>query len=200
MKSPLFFGPQVIARLWILLAAALAREAAARTTKFAGLMILSWAAVEVLRYSFYVALENLEKVPFLLWWVRYTAFYVLFPAVVVGEVFTALCTIHPDLYPALVAGKVFTALCTVHQDPDLCPSTVDLAAVRQPTLLGTWHWPLEMGLRFIVIGELLYMHIGFSESVSDRRWVLGAAKPVDGRNSPSIRTRFLWMYHPYFQL
>ena len=200
MKSPLFFGPQVIARLWILLAAALAREAAARTTKFAGLMILSWAVLEVLRYSFYVALRNFEKLPFLLWWVRYSAFYVLFPAVVVGEVFTALCTIYPDLYPALVdvypalvAGEV--SPCIVHHLNPGCKPFPDLPALlRQPALLGTWHWPLEMGLRFIVIVELTFMHIGFSKSVSDRRWVLRAIKP----DSPWMR--FLLFYLPVFQL
>lgn len=55
----------------------------------AGLMILSWASVEVPRYAFYVAAiitgDATKKTPFPLFWLRYSLFAVLYPTGITGE-------------------------------------------------------------------------------------------------------------------
>lgn len=55
----------------------------------AGLMILSWATVEVPRYAFYVAAlitgDATKKTPFPLFWLRYSLFAVLYPTGIFGE-------------------------------------------------------------------------------------------------------------------
>lgn len=56
----------------------------------AGLMILSWSAVEVPRYAFYVAAlitgDATKKTPYPLFWLRYSLFALLYPTGIVGEV------------------------------------------------------------------------------------------------------------------
>ena len=78
---------QVQSRLWILFAA-LSCEGA-QTQKYAGVMILSWSLVEVIRYSFYLAALLVGKVPYPLFWLRYSAFYILYPTGITGELGTA---------------------------------------------------------------------------------------------------------------
>lgn len=55
----------------------------------AGLMICSWAAVEVPRYAFYVAAlitgDATKKTPYPLFWLRYSLFAILYPTGIVGE-------------------------------------------------------------------------------------------------------------------
>ena len=55
----------------------------------AGMMILSWAAVEVPRYAFYVAAlitgDATKKTPYPLFWLRYSLFAVLYPTGICGE-------------------------------------------------------------------------------------------------------------------
>ena len=55
----------------------------------AGLMILSWASVEVPRYAFYMAAlitgDSTKKTPFPLFWMRYSLFAVLYPTGIYGE-------------------------------------------------------------------------------------------------------------------
>mmetsp|Transcript_4324 Transcript_4324/g.8276 ORF Transcript_4324/g.8276 Transcript_4324/m.8276 type:complete len:756 (+) Transcript_4324:35-2302(+) len=57
-----------------------------------GLMILGWSLVEVPRYSFYLAAlitgDATKKTPYLLFYLRYTLFYVLYPLGISGELFT----------------------------------------------------------------------------------------------------------------
>jgi Protein tyrosine phosphatase-like protein, PTPLA len=55
----------------------------------AGIMILSWASVEVPRYLFYVAAlvtgDATKKTPYLLFWLRYSLFALLYPTGIAGE-------------------------------------------------------------------------------------------------------------------
>jgi len=57
------------------------------------LMVGSWALVEVPRYAFYAVNIFVDKVPFPLFWARYTLFMVLYPSGITGEItqiFTSL--------------------------------------------------------------------------------------------------------------
>lgn len=55
----------------------------------AGLMILSWAFVEVPRYAFYMAAlvtgDATKKTPYPLFWLRYSLFAILYPTGITGE-------------------------------------------------------------------------------------------------------------------
>lgn len=62
---------------------------AAQSQWGAGLMILSWASVEVPRYAFYLAAlvtgDSIKKTPYALFWLRYSLFAILYPTGIVGE-------------------------------------------------------------------------------------------------------------------
>jgi len=66
----------------------------------AGLMILAWSLVEVPRYLFYVfALitgDATKKTPYPLFWLRYSLFYVLYPAGITGEMSVFLKAMKDD--------------------------------------------------------------------------------------------------------
>jgi len=51
------------------------------------LMVLSWSAVEIIRYNFYFLqlLLGKENVPYALFWLRYSAFMLLYPSGISGE-------------------------------------------------------------------------------------------------------------------
>ncbi|CAJ1894212.1 unnamed protein product [Cylindrotheca closterium] len=55
----------------------------------AGVMIISWALVEVFRYMFYafaiVTGDSTKKTPYVLFWARYSLFAVLYPTGITGE-------------------------------------------------------------------------------------------------------------------
>jgi len=68
----------------------------------AGLMILSWALVEVPRYLFYVfALltgDAAKKTPFPLFWLRYSLFAVLYPTGITGELTVFLAAAKDSVF------------------------------------------------------------------------------------------------------
>mmetsp|Transcript_33907 Transcript_33907/g.83127 ORF Transcript_33907/g.83127 Transcript_33907/m.83127 type:complete len:239 (+) Transcript_33907:67-783(+) len=64
-------------------------SAAAQAHWSAYLLVLSWAAVELIRYPFY-ACALVGGVPYALKWARYSAFIVLYPTGISGEVLQAL--------------------------------------------------------------------------------------------------------------
>lgn len=68
----------------------------------AGLMILSWALVEVPRYLFYVfALitgDATKKTPFPLFWLRYSLFAVLYPTGITGELTVFLAAAKDTIF------------------------------------------------------------------------------------------------------
>jgi very-long-chain (3R)-3-hydroxyacyl-CoA dehydratase len=55
-------------------------------------MILSWSITEVVRYAFY-ACNLLGKEPYLLFYLRYTTFYVLYPLGAASEAFLIYSTL-----------------------------------------------------------------------------------------------------------
>jgi Protein tyrosine phosphatase-like protein, PTPLA len=64
----------------------------------AGLMILSWASVEVPRYAFYVAAlitgDATKKTPYPLFWLRYSLFAILYPTGIIGELTVFINAAH----------------------------------------------------------------------------------------------------------
>jgi len=89
VRSPvLVTAMQVMSRIVALFA--LVNSTRAQNQWGAGLMILSWASVEVPRYAFYVAAlitgDATKKTPFPLFWARYSLFAVLYPSGILGEI------------------------------------------------------------------------------------------------------------------
>mmetsp|Transcript_1398 Transcript_1398/g.1898 ORF Transcript_1398/g.1898 Transcript_1398/m.1898 type:complete len:754 (-) Transcript_1398:1762-4023(-) len=88
VRSPvLVTAMQVMSRIVALVAITYSTEA--QNQWGAGLMIGSWAAVEVPRYAFYVAAlitgDATKKTPYPLFWLRYSLFAILYPTGIVGE-------------------------------------------------------------------------------------------------------------------
>lgn len=89
VRSPVFVTTlQVGSRLAALFA--VVQSSSAASGKWgAGLMILSWALVEVPRYAFYIAAlvtgDATKKTPYPLFWLRYSLFAVLYPSGILGE-------------------------------------------------------------------------------------------------------------------
>jgi len=88
VRSPvLVTAMQVGSRIAALLAIVFAPSA--QDQFGAGVMILSWASVEVPRYAFYVSAiitgDATKKTPFPLFWLRYSLFAVLYPTGIIGE-------------------------------------------------------------------------------------------------------------------
>ena len=92
------------------------------------LMAGSWALVEVPRYLFYAFNLYMKKVPFPLFWLRYSLFAILYPSGISGELLQiaqalpALKAIHPGcwygtmfLYALYVPGSPFMFLHMVKQ-------------------------------------------------------------------------------------
>jgi len=79
----------------------------------AGLMILSWASVEVPRYLFYVSAlitgDATKKTPYLLFWLRYSLFALLYPTGITGELTVFLAAAKdPAFLSFLGEGKQTT--------------------------------------------------------------------------------------------
>lgn len=76
-------------------------------------MIGSWALVEVPRYLFYALNLYTSKVPFPIFWLRYTLFMVLYPTGILGEIFqivSALPTIKTRFVPGWYASLFLLTL------------------------------------------------------------------------------------------
>ncbi|KAJ8605349.1 hypothetical protein CTAYLR_002327 [Chrysophaeum taylorii] len=80
---------QVMSRLWIVVVPVLGSECKIGGEPWPGVMVLSWCAVEVIRYSFYVASLVGTEVPYPLFWLRYSVFYLLYPSGILGELMTS---------------------------------------------------------------------------------------------------------------
>jgi len=88
VRSPVFVSTlQVGSRIAALFG--IVNSPMAQTQFGAGLMILSWALVEVPRYAFYVAAiitgDATKNTPYPLFWLRYSLFAVLYPTGILGE-------------------------------------------------------------------------------------------------------------------
>jgi len=79
---------QVSSRVIVLLFLSYSYEA--QISLGAGLMVLSWALVEVPRYAFYLCAvisgDATKGTPYWLFWLRYTLFIVLYPSGITGEI------------------------------------------------------------------------------------------------------------------
>jgi len=76
----------------------------------AGLMILSWAFVEVPRYAFYMAAlvtgDATRKTPYPLFWLRYSLFAVLYPTGITGEMSCFLAAAKDPFFVSMLGeGK-----------------------------------------------------------------------------------------------
>lgn len=88
VRSPVVVtAMQVMSRIVALVAVTYSPEA--QNQWGAGLMIISWAVVEIFRYLFYafalVTGDSTKKTPFPLFWLRYSLFAVLYPTGITGE-------------------------------------------------------------------------------------------------------------------
>ena len=83
----------------------------------AGLMILSWATVEVPRYLFYVASivvsgnPQQHKIPFVLFWLRYSLFAILYPTGIIGELTVFFSAAYDPAFVAIFGtpGTIYYA-------------------------------------------------------------------------------------------
>lgn len=99
VRSPIIMTfMQVSSRLVALFAVVFSKQAQGQWGN--GLMILSWAAVEVPRYSFYLAAlitgDATKKTPYPLFWLRYSLFAVLYPTGIVGELTCFWAAAHDE--------------------------------------------------------------------------------------------------------
>ena len=95
VRSPLpVVAMQVTSRLWVMLCPAYGDG----TSSWTGLMVLSWATVEIIRYAFYLAALLSKEVPYPIFWARYSAFALLYPTGIAGELGTAYVALQtPEL-------------------------------------------------------------------------------------------------------
>ncbi|KAJ1448192.1 tyrosine phosphatase-like protein [Pelagophyceae sp. CCMP2097] len=115
VRSPFFVtAMQVTSRLWIVCVPffdARAEEPCGVSRQVCvGLMVLSWAAVETIRYSFYLC-ALLGTMPYPVFWLRYSAFYLLYPTGITGEVLTAKAGLVCFKEIGLVGTVISAILC-----------------------------------------------------------------------------------------
>lgn len=84
-SSPVTAAVQVASRLVVLWGAVVVSPAAAASPWFA-LMVAAWALSEPPRYALYAIGLAGDPAPYALTWVRYSAFLVLYPAGITGEI------------------------------------------------------------------------------------------------------------------
>ena len=95
VRSPLVTtAMQVTSRLWIVLVPYVDAPCRIGEQWSVGLMVLSWACVECIRYAFYLSALLLPKVPYPVFWARYSAFALLYPTGITGELLTAYWGLH----------------------------------------------------------------------------------------------------------
>jgi len=83
---------QVSSRLWVVWGATYYCTACQEHWSLY-LMVVSWCCAEVPRYLFYVANLALPAIPYPLFYVRYSAFAVLYPTGITGEIFQCLASL-----------------------------------------------------------------------------------------------------------
>ena len=84
VRSPVVVtAMQVSSRIFAIIA--ITNSTDAQTQWGAGVMIISWALVEVVRYAFYASALLQKKVPYPLFWLRYSLFAILYPTGISGE-------------------------------------------------------------------------------------------------------------------
>ena len=97
VRSPVFVtAMQVTSRLWVMLCPAYGDG----SSPWTGMMVISWAMVEVIRYSFYLAALLMKVIPYPIFYARYSAFAILYPTGIAGELGTAYVALQQ---PSLTA-------------------------------------------------------------------------------------------------
>ena len=97
VRSPVVVtAMQVTSRLWVMLCPAYGDG----TSSWTGMMVISWAMVEVIRYSFYLAALLMKVIPYPIFYARYSAFAILYPTGIAGELGTAYVALQQ---PSLTA-------------------------------------------------------------------------------------------------
>lgn len=100
VKSPLAtIGLQFSARLLITAGIAHKVPESPGNSHFAAFVTLSlaWSITEIIRYGFYLLKLTRSDVPYQLTWLRYTAFYVLYPAGLFSESYVVYLTLDSVL-------------------------------------------------------------------------------------------------------
>jgi hypothetical protein len=140
VRSPVFVTTlQVGSRIAALFA--LVNSPSAAHQFGAGLMILSWASVEVPRYAFYVAAlitgDATKKTPYPLFWLRYSLFAVLYPTGITGELTVFLAAAKDEAFLTYL-GEENTSLMyyfimsfPVIYAPGALPMIMNMAANRK---------------------------------------------------------------------
>jgi Protein tyrosine phosphatase-like protein, PTPLA len=74
----------------------------------AGLMIISWSSVEIVRYAFYVVAiytgDATKETPYVLFWLRYSLFWLLYPSGITGELAVFLTAASDPRFTTLANG------------------------------------------------------------------------------------------------
>jgi hypothetical protein len=110
----------------------------------AGLMILSWALVEVPRYAFYVAAlitgDATKKTPYPLFWLRYSLFAVLYPTGITGELTVFLAAAKDPVFLSFLGEGFenmmyyFVMSFPVIYAPGAIPMVLNMAANRKSAM------------------------------------------------------------------
>jgi len=113
VRSPVVVtAMQVMSRIVALVA--VTYSPTAQTQWGAGLMIISWACVEIFRYLFYafalVSGDSTKKTPFPLFWLRYSLFAVLYPTGITGELTCFLSAAYDPEFQTFFFGSATAAI------------------------------------------------------------------------------------------
>lgn len=153
VRSPFFTTfAQVLSRLLVLWGTLEIGDTNIRRSPFLVSMLTAWCCSEMIRYSFYVFNLTTGQPPSFLKWLRYSAFTILYPLGISGEV-VAMYTTIPFVHKT---GRWVTEL----------PNTMNIS----------FNWAYTMWFILICLyppaSKLLYGHM-----LNQRRKVLGAAQP-----------------------
>mmetsp|Transcript_16639 Transcript_16639/g.38068 ORF Transcript_16639/g.38068 Transcript_16639/m.38068 type:complete len:767 (+) Transcript_16639:133-2433(+) len=115
VRSPLLVtAMQVMSRIVAL--AAVTYSPNAQSQWGAGVMIISWSCVEIVRYLFYafalVTGDSVKKTPFPLFWLRYSLFAVLYPTGITGEMTCFLSAAYDPDFQSFLLGSPEVAIWT----------------------------------------------------------------------------------------
>lgn len=148
VRSPVFTTfAQVLSRLIVLYGALEIGPTSSRSSVFLVQMVTAWCLSEIIRYSFY-AFNLMGRTPSFLVWLRYSAFLILYPMGISGELMV--------MYKALPYIKE-----SGRWSVDL-PNTMNVV----------FNWPMMMWFIMVVVyppaSKVLYTYM-----LSQRRKVLG---------------------------
>ncbi|GFH61932.1 hypothetical protein CTEN210_18408 [Chaetoceros tenuissimus] len=204
VRSPVFVTTlQVGSRIAALFA--LVNSPSAAHQFGAGMMIISWASVEVPRYAFYVAAlitgDATKKTPYPLFWLRYSLFAVLYPTGITGELTVFLAAAKDDAFLTLMGDDkislmyYFIMSFPVIYAPGALPMIMNMAANRKKAFKKRFAKPAPppKGLVFPedkkggrsstpVAKEILAAAIGAASSskaekvIKERNWRFGYVK------------------------